>query len=197
MTTLLFDLFGVIACRQSEAGRARIERIADIDNQALWDAYWGQRQDYDRGDIDGRAYWHRVAAQVGTEFSQARIAALIDADVSSWSAVDSEMVALIGELAAAGRHLGLLSNIPPEHAAVFEPRNPWLDNFAMRAFSCHIGHAKPEAGAYRHCIEALGALAQEILFIDDSGKNVAAAEELGLQGHVFTGRDALLTRLEG
>ena len=196
MTTLLFDLFGVIACRQSEAGRARIESIAEVDAEALWKAYWGQRQDYDRGDIDGPGYWRRVAAQLRTEFSPARVAALIEADVESWSAVDPDMVALIGELASSGRPLGLLSNIPLEHAAAFEPRNAWLDSFDMRAFSCRIGHAKPEAAAYRHCIEALGAAPQDVLFIDDTGKNVAAAEELGLQGHVFTGRDALLARLK-
>ncbi|MEJ2480123.1 MAG: hypothetical protein P8Y78_08075, partial [Acidihalobacter sp.] len=61
MTTLLFDLFGVIACLQSDAGRVRIERIAEVDADALWQAYWGQRQDYDRGDIEGTTYWRRVA----------------------------------------------------------------------------------------------------------------------------------------
>lgn len=196
MTTLLFDLFGVIACLQPEAGRTRIERIAEVDAPALWHAYWDQRQDYDRGDIDGPAYWRKIAGQLDTQFSQARIAALVEADVLSWSAVDSDMVALIGELAADGRHLGLLSNIPPEHAAAFETCNPWLDTFAMRAFSCRIGHAKPEPGAYRHCVEALGVAPEDILFIDDSGKNVAAAEQFGLQGHVFTGRGTLLARLK-
>lgn len=195
MTTLLFDLFGVIACLQSEAGRARIEGIAGVEPHALWHAYWWQRQDYDRGDIDGPVYWRRVAGQLATEFTPECIADLVEADVLSWSAVDSDMVALVGELAADGRHLGLLSNIPPEHAAAFEPRNPWLQMFPMRAFSCRIGHAKPEMGAYRHCIEALGVAAEDILFIDDNGKNVAAAEELGLQGHVFTGKEPLLARL--
>jgi putative hydrolase of the HAD superfamily len=196
MTTLLFDLFGVIACLQSDAGRARIERIAKVDADALWRAYWGQRQDYDRGDIDGPSYWRRVAGKLDTEFSPERIAALVEADVLSWSAVDFDMVALIGELAADGRHLGLLSNIPPEHAAAFEARNPWLDTFPMRAFSCRIGHAKPEAGAYRHCVEALGVAPEDVLFIDDSDKNVAAAVEFGLQGHVFTNRETLLARLK-
>lgn len=196
MTTLLFDLFGVVACRQSDSGRAQIERIAEVDARALWAAYWEQRQDYDRGDIDGPGYWRRVGAQLGTRFPPGRIDALIDADVQSWSAVDPDMVALIGQLAAAGRHLGLLSNIPIEHAAAFEPRNPWLDSFSMRAFSCRIGHAKPEATAYRHCIDALDAAPRDILFIDDSGKNVAAAEAMGMQGHVFTGREALLARLK-
>lgn len=197
MTTLLFDLFGVIACPQSANGRARIEELAGVEPVALWQAYWGERQDYDRGDIDGPAYWHRIAMRLDADFTPARVAALVQADVTSWSAVDQTMVELLGELAEAGTQLGLLSNVPPEHLAAFEPRNRWLSLFTVRAFSCRIGHAKPEPGAFRHCIKALGVGPHDILFIDDTGRNVAAAERIGLRGHVFTGREALLTRLCG
>lgn len=197
MATLLFDLFGVIACPQSAVGRARIEELAGVEPGALWQAYWGERQDYDRGDIDGPAYWQRIAARLHRRFTPGCIARLIEADIASWSAVDQPMIELIGALAAGGNRLGLLSNVPPEHLSAFEPRHPWLSAFAVRAFSCRIRHAKPEPDAFRHCITALGRAPHEILFIDDSGRNVAAAEQLGLRGHVFTGRDALLSRLRG
>lgn len=55
----------------------------------------------------------------------------------------------------------------------------------MLGLSCRIGHAKPEADAYRWCLERMGA-AGEVLFVDDNRSNVEAARALGLRGHVFT-----------
>ncbi|WP_246201710.1 HAD family hydrolase [Streptomyces alboniger] len=192
---LLFDMFGVIARHQSEDGRARLAATAGVPDSLFWDAYWGSRQPYDRGDIAGPAYWRQVADALGADFGPARIARLIEADIASWSAVDDSMVALIEELAAAGRPIALLSNIPEELAAHYEERHTWLRHFRVRAFSCRIGHAKPEPGAYRWCLAALGTEPERVLFIDDRGDNITAAEASGVRGHLFTTparlRDAL------
>ncbi|MGW2231989.1 HAD family hydrolase [Streptomyces formicae] len=183
---ILFDMFGVIARHQSPDGKDRVAAIAGAPDTAFWDAYWGLRQPYDRGDVTGPAYWRRVADELGTDFDERRIAQLVEADIASWSAVDETMVALIEELAAAGRPIALLSNIPEELAAHYEERHSWLKRFQVRAFSCRIGHAKPEPGAYLWCLEALGAAPDDILFVDDREENIRAAEALGLRGHLFT-----------
>ncbi|MFG2990430.1 HAD family hydrolase [Streptomyces sp. NPDC048257] len=183
---LLFDMFGVIAHHQSEEGKARLAATAGGPAEALWSAYWSQRQPYDRGDIDGSTYWKRVAEILGTSFGPKRTAELIDADLASWSAVDGEMVALIEELAAAGRRIALLSNIPEELATHYERRHAWLKHFEVCAFSCRIGHAKPEPGAYRWAYDALGTAPERILFIDDREENIEAARTAGLEGRLFT-----------
>ncbi|WP_330166848.1 MULTISPECIES: HAD-IA family hydrolase [Streptomyces] len=89
-------------------------------------------------------------------------------------------------LAAAGRRIALLSNIPERLAVHYEERHAWLKPFQVRAFSCRIGHAKPEPGAYRWCLDALGTEAGRVLFVDDREENVRAAEAGGLRGHLFT-----------
>jgi putative hydrolase of the HAD superfamily len=108
------------------------------------------------------------------------------------------MVALVEELAVAGRRIGLLSNIPSELATHFERQQRyqrWLRHFPVRAFSCRIGHAKPHPAAYRWCQRALGLAPDSILFVDDREENVRAATALGMHGHLFIGpaqlRDAL------
>ncbi|WP_047869545.1 HAD family phosphatase [Nocardiopsis sp. RV163] len=187
--TVLFDLFGVLARHQSEEGGDRLVRVAGAPAPAFWEAYWARRQPYDRADVSAAEYWRGVGQDLGARFDGERIAALVEADVASWSAVDETMVALVGELAASGRRIGLLSNIPEELAAHYEARHPWLDRFHVRAFSCRIRRAKPEPDAYRWCQEALDVEPGRILFVDDREENVRAAEALGMGGHVFTAAD--------
>lgn len=183
---VLFDMFGVIARHQSESGKERLAALAGGPAPAFWDAYWGLRQPYDRGDVNGVAYWKRVADALGTTFDDTRVSRLVEADLASWSAVDDTMVALVEELAAAGRPVALLSNIPEELAAHYEERHSWLKHFQVCAFSCRIGHAKPEPGAYRWCLDALGAEPGGVLFVDDREENIRAAEAVGVRGHLFT-----------
>ena len=186
MDTVLFDMFGVIARLQSSQGKARLATVADNATPAFWEAYWQLRPPYDRGDVNGPQYWRTVAQRLGTPFSGAQITDLIEADLAGWSAVDASMVDLIKELAAAGRDIALLSNIPEELATYYEDRHPWLKNFSVLGFSCRIGYVKPEPGAYQWCCHALGLEPSRILFVDDHADNIAAAKSLGMQGHLFT-----------
>lgn len=187
MRTVLFDMFGVVAMDQSPSVR---ETMVDHSGHApsdFWSAYWAPRQDYDRGDLDGPAYWRAVGERLGSPFTPEQVERLIALDLESWSRVDEDSVALVRSLSDAGVPLGLLSNIPTELAARFEERHRRvLDLFPVLGLSCRIGHAKPEADAFHWCLERLGTSPEEVLFVDDNTANVAAARELGLHGHVFT-----------
>lgn len=185
---ILFDLFGVIARDQSAEGRERLVATAGVPAQEFWESYWALRPPYDRGEVAGPAYWRQVAEKLGTSFDDQRIADLIAADIASWSAVDDDMVRLVGQLSAEGRRLALLSNIPEELARHYDQQ---LDQFAVRAFSCRIGHAKPGRAAYLWCCDALDVDPGRVLFVDDRAENVVAAEEVGMRGHLFTGLDVL------
>ncbi|MFG2405091.1 HAD family hydrolase [Streptomyces brevispora] len=195
MHTVLFDMFRVIARHQSPQSKEHLVAVADLASPAFWEAYWQLRRPYDRGDVTGPQYWDAVARRLGTSFSDERIADLIQADLAGWSAVDASMVDLVEELADAGRDIALLSNIPEEPAAYYEDRHPWLDRFSVLGFSCRIGHAKPEAGAYQWCGRALGREPGQILFVDDRAENIAAARSLGMRGHLFTSLARLRTAL--
>ncbi|RYJ24740.1 HAD-superfamily hydrolase [Streptomyces sp. L-9-10] len=184
--TVLFDLFGVIARHQSPAGQDRLTATAGVPAPAFWETYWALRPPYDRGEVTGPEYWRQAAGLLGTHFDDRRIAALVEADIASWNAVDDDMVALVGELAAAGRRIALLSNIPEELAVHYEEQHRWLKHFEVRAFSCRIGHAKPEPGAYAWCLRALGLEPGRVLFVDDRDENIRAARAAGMHGHLFT-----------
>ena len=188
-TAVVFDLFGVIACAQSPAGRAEILAAAGVPAgraEEFWSAYWEFRPSYDRGALSGPDYWRSVAGTVGTAFTRAGIAELIAADCDSWRAVDPRMLDLLDVLARSGLTLGLLSNIPPELADQFLRRHAWLGRFAVLGLSCRIGYVKPEPAAFDWCVRALGVEPARILFVDDREENVRAARARGMQGHLFT-----------
>ncbi|MGQ5262596.1 HAD family hydrolase [Micromonospora sp. ZYX-F-536] len=195
---VLFDLFGVIARNQPPAARDALTTLAGVAAPTFWDAYWKHRAAYDRADVTATTYWHRVAATLNVSFDEHRTAALILADIGSWSTVDEDMVSLIDHLAASGLRLGLLSNIPEELAAHYELHHGrWLRHFDVVAFSSRTGRAKPDPAAYRWCCQALGLAPETVLFIDDRAENVDAAARLGMRTHLFIGRDEAARAISG
>lgn len=184
---IVFDLYGVIALNHSDEAKRGIERLAGIADgsaQAFWDAYWACRPAYDAGQAS-QDYWRAVAERLDVAFPD--VPALIKADLVSWTEVDERMIAVVGELAARGHRLGLLSNIIGDLVPILEARHArWLDHFDARVYSCHIGVAKPDPRAYEICAERLGTPAGDILFFDDKEENVQAARRTGMKAEVFT-----------
>lgn len=188
---IVFDLFGVIARRQTPEAIRRIEEIAGVPGALFWDAYWSCRPAYDAGQ-ESAAYWADVAGVLGAAFPD--VPALIEADLDSWTEVDDAMVALVHELADQGRTLGLLSNIISDLVPRFEARHRgWLARFDALTYSCHIGVAKPDPRAYEICADRLGVRPADVLFFDDTERNVLAARETGMRAEVFTSPDDVRT----
>jgi putative hydrolase of the HAD superfamily len=186
---IMFDLFGVIALPQTPEAKRRIEEIAGVDPGRFWEAYWALRKPFDAGQpsVD---YWRAVAERLGARFAPASVRALTEADLASWVNADTAMVKLVGELAAEGRTLGLLSNIIEDLVPVFEARHgEWLAHFRALTYSCEIGVAKPDRRAYEIAATRLGVEPADCLFIDDNEVNVVAARELGMRAEVFRSRD--------
>jgi putative hydrolase of the HAD superfamily len=193
--TIVFDLFGVIARTQTEAAMRRIEELAGVSGPPFWDAYWAGRPAYDAGQpsVD---YWSGVGERLSVRFASDAVAALLEADLESWTEADDRMVDLVAELAGLGRSLGLLSNIITDLVPVFERRHGhWLRHFTARTYSCRIGVAKPDPRAYRICAEQLGVGPRDVLFFDDRESNVVAAREAGMTAEVFTSPEQVRRRL--
>jgi len=186
---IVFDLFGVIALTQTPEDLRRIEAVAgmraDADAERFWEAYWALREPYDAGQ-PAADYWAAVAARIDAGFSGETVGALVEADMESWSNADPAMVELIGELAAGGLVLGLLSNIVGDLVPIFEAKHgEWLAHFKTLTYSCEIGVAKPDHRAYAIVADRLGLAPGDCLFIDDREANILAAREAGMRAEVF------------
>ncbi len=99
-------------------------------------------------------------------------------------------VALLDQIKAQGLKVGVLTNMPADQAWVcFRNFSRWaaLDTIVVSGF---VKMAKPGAEVFRLALHALDREPSEVFFVDDSAKNVAAAQALGITSHLFTTPEA-------
>ncbi|MCX4809121.1 HAD family phosphatase [Streptomyces sp. NBC_01239] len=187
---ILFDLFGVIARHQLPGALGKMAARCDTPADAFTTAYWECRPPYDAGRQSAPEYWAAVLHKLSRPADADTVEELRLTDIDSWSRVDEEMVAYVRSLREVAE-VALLSNIPADHADAFLTAQPWLYDLDHLAFSGRIRAAKPDPAAFQHCVAALRAAPADFLFVDDREENVRAAQAVGMDGHVFTGRGEL------
>ncbi|MCX5563183.1 HAD family phosphatase [Streptomyces sp. NBC_00038] len=187
---VLFDLFGVIARHQRPGALEKMAARCHAPTEAFTTAYWACRPPYDAGQQSAPEYWTAVLRWLSRSVDADTIEELRLTDIDSWSRVDARMVAYAKSLRDV-TEVALLSNIPSDHADAFLTAQPWLRTLDHVAFSGKIKAAKPDPAAFQHCVVAMRAAPTDFLFVDDREENVRAAQAIGMNGHVFTGRDEL------
>ncbi|RYY32517.1 MAG: HAD family hydrolase, partial [Sphingomonadales bacterium] len=106
------------------------------------------------------------------------------------------MIDLVESLDAAGVPLFAITNFSHEFWPPFRAREAALfDRFHDIVVSGDEKLVKPDAPIYALALRRFGLGPGEALFIDDRADNVAAAEQAGLVGHVFTGVAGVRARL--
>lgn len=99
---------------------------------------------------------------------------------------------LIGRLCAAETPLYALSNLSGETAGPIFERFRLIHVFRDVVISGDHGVIKPDREIYDIALSRMGGPdPSDVLFIDDRAENIAAAEALGIHGHVFTDAAAL------
>ena len=192
---VLLDYGEVLSRPQSQADRAAILDLAGVDGETFWPAYWAERDRLDHGLLTTRDYWLSIARACGAEWDDARLQSLWAADLRSWVSVDQDVLAIVGELHAAGTRLAVLSNAGFDYALL---RGSPLAAVVERIFlSAELGLLKPDPAIYVTVAESLGIPPAEIVFIDNRAGNVAGAESVGMTGHVFIDAVSLRAFLEG
>jgi putative hydrolase of the HAD superfamily len=156
--------------------------------------YWDNRQIYDRGLVNGSEYFKNILADVGIFPDNAAIEEMIRKDVQSWSRINAETEQLMNDIKQAGLKVGVLSNMVQPFLDMVRDSIPVLRISDGSIYSCEVDTVKPERKIYELLLSALGCEAGELVFFDDTGINVSAAEKLGI--HAFLWRDAVAARRE-
>jgi len=151
--------------------------------------------------------WH-VRHDAGVSFADNRKALLLqwpqfEAEILAYDARFEDMlgevipqtVRNLDDLHAKGIPLYALTNMPAEKAAMVFGRSHVFGYFRDIIVSGVEKLVKPDPAIYELTLRRIGRPAQDILFIDDSAANIAAASALGFQTHHFTDPDALRPRL--
>jgi len=194
--TVVFDVGNVLIrwdprhlYRRLIPEEAAMERfLAEVCTEA-----WNLEQDR------GRSWAEAIAERVPL-FPQHE--ALIRAYAENWQEmVPGEVpgtVALLEALRGRGVPLYAITNFSAEKFAEAQARFAFLRGFRDVVVSAHERLVKPDPAIYRVLLDRNGLAAARCLFIDDSEKNVRAAEAAGMQAHHFrdaAGLEAELRRL--
>ncbi len=189
---VVFDVGGVLLEWNPPAVIARLypdpATQTRIREQMFEHADW---HEFDRGGLSEAAAIEHFARQTGLHTDETR--ALINATRESLAPI-AGTVRLVEELAAAGVHLYLLSNMPASTFDYLSTRHRFFAHFRYLVISGQILVIKPDHAIYRHLVEKTGIVPDESVFIDDVPGNVAAARECGL--HAIQFRDPASCRQE-
>jgi len=148
--------------------------------------------EYDRGTItetSAPAHFAKLSGRTPEEVRR-----ILRATAESLRPIDGT-IRLLEELAAAGIHLCLLSNMPEATFNLLIERHGFFAHFRHRVISGKILLLKPEPAIYQHLVEITGIVPAESVFIDDMPRNVIAARESGLHAIQFTTPEACRAEL--
>jgi HAD superfamily hydrolase (TIGR01509 family) len=147
--------------------------------------------EFDRGALTYAGAIEHFAKATGRSTEETR--ALIHATRESLRPIEGT-VRMLEELAVAGVHLYLLSNMPVSTFEYLIQQHKFFGHFKHLVISGAILLVKPEPAIYKHLVEQTGIVPAESVFIDDLLKNVVAARECGFQAIQF--RDPASCRRE-
>jgi 2-haloacid dehalogenase len=105
-------------------------------------------------------------------------------------------VEILRRLKQAGYPLYGLSNYPAEKFRLDRQRFEFFDWFDDMVISGEIRLTKPDPAIFHFLLAKIGRTAQECIFIDDSGPNVASARELGFTAIQFHSPEQLELELQ-
>src|ERR1700723_2073354 len=193
---VVFDYGNVLCLEQTLEDMKGMALVCGIPHERFSELYWKLRPPYDRGEIEGPAYWTAVVGQQELGLSRHQIATLIKLDSESITRPNQGAVRWAKLLHHAGFPLTLLSNMPLELSRHVTKSFPILSTFEYLIYSCDYGTIKPELAIYRNCLEILRAAPQDILYLDDRAENVEAAARLGINSVLFDTVEKTASRVE-
>ena len=109
--------------------------------------------------------------------------------------LNSELLAYISKIKKDGYKIGIFSNHTSALRA--ELKDLQIDHlFDEIIISGEIGIQKPQREAFEILFKKLNVLPQELVFIDDTSKNLQSAEQIGYNAILYTNNTQLKQNLE-
>lgn len=189
---ILIDIGGVLVSDDVTAVAATWgARLGISPGSFLAAVYGGSDDQVLIGRVSESSWWDVVAERLGTGPD---LLAELRRDLASRGSADHALLAYLRGLRGRAR-TGLVSNAWPRMRARLAEAG--LEDVADDiVLSGEVGYAKPDPRIFALALRRLGADSAGALFIDDTAGHVAAAETLGLAGHVHTDRAGTIAAIE-
>lgn len=135
-----------------------------------------------RGEITAAEFWEHLRRELDLTCTSQQFWGIY---LETWTEPDPEILAIVGDLAARGHRVILLSNMDGATLAYLRARFPHaFEAFHRVVFSCEVGSRKPELRIYE-IVQELERQAQRFVFIDNQWQNLLPPEHLGWHTILF------------
>jgi putative hydrolase of the HAD superfamily len=191
VTTVVFDYGGVLSLPVDHESLRNLAEWCGLTLERLTAELWRERIAYDRGDVGLEGYWSRILGLTGRTADAGMLERLNRQDLRGWGRINERVLDWTRRLRTDGFRTAILSNMPRPLLDLMnsDPSFAWLGEFEVRVFSCEVRLVKPEPGIYRQLLDRLGEPAGSCLFLDDSERNAAGAQAVGMQAFHFRSAD--------
>jgi putative hydrolase of the HAD superfamily len=195
ISTVLWDTGGVLLTNGWDHNeRKAVFDALGFEDRVEFDARHEQANDaWEKGIIDFDEYLRRTIFFKPRPFTAHQLKQAIEAE--SVLLEDSAMPVLEELSARGGLQMGQLNNESRELNDVRVRRFGLRKYWSVFFCSGYVGLRKPDIAIYRFALEVLQVPAEEVVFIDDREKNIAAAASVGIRGILYTGSEALRDKL--
>lgn len=182
LRAILFDLDGVLTRDRtgSFSTLSALSRHTGVPYDELKAAYFPHNQEMLLGKLTHADIWPEMCAMLGREldFSLLR-QAFIE------TPMNDAMLALVRELRTAGFVTGMITDNKADRVHAILQHNDLFGLFDVVTISAEAGMSKWEQGVFRHTLDALQLTGPECLFIDNTARNLVAAEAVGMHTLLF------------
>lgn len=187
---LLFDADGVVQHSNNNDLPVRLERILGFTPGNL-DTFTREVFDVERPALAGQADFAEMLVPVVARWGAQHAAEKLAAEWWCSIQTDQAVLALIGRLRQRGFLCALATNQQRYRARYMDETLSYNTMFDRSFYSYQLGLVKPDLRYFKAIVAELALAPEDILFIDDAERNVAAAREAGLQAAQFvpTGSD--------
>ncbi|MER6969894.1 HAD-IA family hydrolase [Nocardioides sp. NPDC000445] len=198
---VVFDADGVLQHLPGGWHAAVAPLLGDRTEEILQAAWAAEAPMLTGGDGDFRAVLAGVLLEHGAAASAEEVY------VAAWGSVqtDHETADVVRRVRAAGYGAHLGTNQASHRSALMRTELGYDDLFDVSCYSYELGVAKPDPRFFLLAAGRIGAEPHEILFIDDSVRNIVAARSVGMAalhwsfdpdaGAEHTGQAGLVDRL--
>jgi len=186
-----FDWNGVISHARATDFQNSASKLLNTSPKEFWDSYYKFNRLVNTGVLTFNKFWSIVAEDLGRGD---KFPALLElASNRPVKSVDQGVAETIKSLKRKSLKLGLLTNATKETGKII--RNTDVSKmFHTILISSDIGMIKPDPYAYRMFAEKLGVEGHELLFIDDTKRNLTS--DIGITFVEYTTLEDLLNKLK-
>ena len=189
---ILIDIGGVLVPSFLPAAAAAWGRRLGLAPAAVLNAlFQGSDDQVLIGRVSEPAWWDIVAGRLG---AGPELIAELRRDLAAREHWDDSLTAFLRDLRGRAG-IALVSNAWPG-TRLRMAQAGLLDIADEIVLSSEVSYAKPDPRIYTAALRRLAAGPASALFVDDTPGHVAAAEALGLTGHVHTGAASTISRIE-